>query len=328
MVYQNGIPSSMTMIGAPAELPLRASVRDRIRLRIVDGTLSPGTRLVERNLAAELGVSRVPVREALRDLVAEGYAVDRVTRGIAVRDYPAAEIEELFEIRAALEAVLLRRALDGLPAGGEAALRVCLAQTQSALDVGDLAAAVAANARFHEVLADVAAGPMLSEMLLGIRDRMRWLLRQHGNPADIHAEHVELLNAIVRGDRGRAEELSQQHLSTSRRAQARPHRGHQVRRRTLVPMLSILLLTGCTSASTSAVPTAGAPTTSEAAATSTASTPSATNRVCNHVVGNHRSAATIPTAPTTSAVPLPTPVPPPPRRSHPCRPAIRRWISR
>ena len=90
------------------EPALRATVRDRIRLRIVDGTIAPGARLVERNLAVELGVSRVPVREALRDLVAEGYAIDRATRGIAVRDYPAAEIDELFEIRAALEGVLLR----------------------------------------------------------------------------------------------------------------------------------------------------------------------------------------------------------------------------
>ena len=212
----------VTVQPTQAELPLRASVRDRIRLQIIDGTLTPGGRLVERNLAAELGVSRVPVREALRDLVAEGYAIDRATRGIEVRGYPAAEIDELFEIRAALETVLLRHALDGLPAGGEAALRDCLAAGRSALDADDTAAARTANARFHEVLADVAAGPMLREMLLGIRDRMRWLLRQHGNPADIHAEHVQLVDAIVAahtpGGRERAEALFQQHLSTSRSA--------------------------------------------------------------------------------------------------------------
>ena len=193
-------------------------MRDRIRQRIVDGMIAPGSRLVERNLAVELGVSRVPVREALRDLVAEGYAVDRATRGIAVRDYPAAEIDELFEIRAALEGVLLRNAVNGLPAAGETALRVCLDKTQAALDIGDLAAAVAGNASFHEVLAEVSAGPMLREMLLGIRDRMRWLLRQHANPAEIHAEHLDLLAAIVCGDRPHAEELFRQHLSTSRTA--------------------------------------------------------------------------------------------------------------
>ena len=200
------------------EVPLRTSVRDRIRREIVAGTLAPGTRLVERNLAADLGVSRVPVREALRDLVAEGYAVDRATRGIAVRDYPAAEIDELFEIRDALEGVLLHRALAGLAECDEAKLRRCLDDARSALEAGDLLTAVGANAKFHEVLAEVAAGPMLRQMLLGVRDRMRWLLRQHGNPEQIHAEHEALLDAICAGDRPEAERLFRQHLSTSRAA--------------------------------------------------------------------------------------------------------------
>jgi DNA-binding GntR family transcriptional regulator len=201
-----------------SEVPLRATVRDRIRRQIIAGTLAPGARLVERNLATELGVSRVPVREALRDLVAEGYAVDRATRGIAVRDYPAAEIDELFEIRGALEGVLLRRACAGLTEAGTAELRHCLTEARSALDAGDSFAAVAANARFHEVLEQVAAGPMLREMLLGIRDRMRWLLRQHDNPAQILGEHEALLDAICAGDRSTAERIFQQHLVTSRSA--------------------------------------------------------------------------------------------------------------
>ncbi len=77
----------------------------------------------------------MPVREALRDLVAEGYC-DRSAQpgGIEVRGYPAADIDELFEIRAALETVLLRHALNGLPAGGEAALRDCLMQAEAAAE--------------------------------------------------------------------------------------------------------------------------------------------------------------------------------------------------
>jgi DNA-binding GntR family transcriptional regulator len=195
-------------------------VRDRIRREIVSGAIVPGARLVERNLAAELGVSRVPVREALRDLVAEGYAVDRATRGIAVRDYPAAEIDELFDIHEALEGVLLHRALADLSESGETKLRECLDDARCALDAGDQVAAVSANARFHEVLAEVAGGATLRGMLLGISDRMRWLLRQHSNPAQIHAEHVALLDAITGGDRPAAERLLHQHLRTSRAALA------------------------------------------------------------------------------------------------------------
>jgi DNA-binding GntR family transcriptional regulator len=180
----------------------------------------PGDRLVERNLATELGVSRVPVREALRDLVAEGYAIDRATRGIAVRNYPADQVAELFEIREALESVLVRHAVAGMPADGERRLRDCLGSAANALAIGDAAAAVAANARFHEVLVEVAAGPMLKAQLNGVRDRMRWLLRQHGDPAAIHAEHERMLAAILDGDLPAARALFQQHLSTSRSALA------------------------------------------------------------------------------------------------------------
>lgn len=200
--------------------PLRSAVHDAIRALIVDGDIPPGTRLVERTLADRVGVSRVPVREALRDLVAEGYAVARATGGIAVRDYPAEEVAELFEIRGALEAILLRRATGGVSPAETARLRSCLAQTAADLAAGDRSAAVAGNAQFHEVLAEVAAGPLLRELLDGLRDRMRWLLRQHDDPATIHAEHVALLDAMLAGDLTLVESLAEQHLSTSRAAMA------------------------------------------------------------------------------------------------------------
>ncbi len=206
----------MEEVGRPT--PLRGAVRDELRRRIIDGALPPGARLVERSLADELDVSRVPVREALRDLVAEGYAVTRPTRGIAVRSYPAAEIEELFEIRSALESVLVDRAVTGLPADGVARLRDSLVPARTALAAGDLAAAIEANARFHEALEDVAAGPLLRGLLTGIRDRMRWLLRQHSDPRAIAAQHEALVEAIVTGDRAEADRLLGDHLRSSRAA--------------------------------------------------------------------------------------------------------------
>ena len=197
---------------------LRALVRDKIRRRIVDGRVPPGARLVERNLAAELGVSRVPVREALRDLVAEGYPVNRATRGIAVRRYPEPEIDELFEIRRALEALVVRRAVDGLPGDALARLEGTIELARSALDAGDPDGAVLANGEFREVLTEVAAGPLLREILLGIRDLMRWLLRQHTEPEVIPAEHEALPAAIAAGDREEAERRYAHHLRTSRSA--------------------------------------------------------------------------------------------------------------
>lgn len=208
-------------LGGDGAVALRETARDAVRALIIDGELPPGARLVERALADRLGVSRVPVREALRDLVAEGYAVTRATGGIAVRDYPADEVAELFEIRSALESVLLRRAIAGLSPVAAGQLRDCLDATGESLAAGDRAGAVAGNARFHEVLAEVVAGPLLQGLLDGVRDRMRWLLRQHGDPAAMHVEHVALLDAIGAGDEPTVLRLAEHHLATSRAAAAR-----------------------------------------------------------------------------------------------------------
>lgn len=219
-----GVIDSRTTTARPAAAgpepaaALRAAVGDALRDLIVTGEIPPGARLVERTLADRLGVSRVPVREALRDLEAQGYAITRPTRGIQVREYSAAEVDELFEIRAALEAILFRRAAGGVSPDAAERLRECLAATAADLAAGDPAAAVAGNARFHEVLTEAAAGPLLRSLLAGLGERMRWLLTQHGDPAAIHTEHVALLDAVLAGDLVAVERLGARHLSTSRAA--------------------------------------------------------------------------------------------------------------
>lgn len=198
--------------------PLRGDVCERIRARIVDGTYPARSRLVERTIADELGVSRVPVREALHTLVREGFATERETGGTAVRAYEADEIEELFEVRSVLEWILVEQLTVNPPEDGLAPLGEKLADTQRCLDAGDTTGAVSANARFHEVMASLGRGPLVRQVLGDVDQRMRWLLRQHTDPAAIHAEHRELVEAIESGDVARANEVNHRHLRTSRRA--------------------------------------------------------------------------------------------------------------
>lgn len=195
--------------------PLRDDVRDQIRDRIVDGTHPPGSRLVERAIAADLGVSRIPVREALQALVLEGFAVDRDTRGIAVRTYDAREIAELAGVGAALERVLVGQVVDDVTPERLEPLRAVLDEAQAAIERGDVAAAVAANGRFHDVLATLGEGTMAHEVLAIVSQRRRWLLAQHTDPAPIHAEHVELFEAIASGDRVRAQQITEDHARTT-----------------------------------------------------------------------------------------------------------------
>ncbi|WP_262851164.1 GntR family transcriptional regulator [Mumia quercus] len=180
--------------------PLREEVRDELRSRITSGTYAPGTRLVERTIASELGVSRVPVREALQALVLEGFAEDRLTRGIAVRSYDAAQIADLAQVGGALEAVLVRRLATYARPSDLAPLRDVLDEAAFVIGAGDVPAAVAANARFHEVLQELGRGTIVGEVLTTIGERRRWLMRQHTDPAPIHAEHEALYAALVAAD--------------------------------------------------------------------------------------------------------------------------------
>ncbi len=170
---------------------------------------------MERTIAADLGVSRVPVREALQALVLEGFAIDRDTRGIAVRAYDAGQVAELAEVGAALERVLVGSLAANASPDALAQLRAVLDDAQAAIDGDDLPAAVAANGRFHDVLASLGEGTITHEVFATVAERRRWLLAQHTDPVPIHAEHVEIYAAIANGDRLRAQQLAEDHASTT-----------------------------------------------------------------------------------------------------------------
>jgi DNA-binding GntR family transcriptional regulator len=199
---------------------LRDTVRDELRRRIVDGELAPGARLVERALATDLGVSRVPVREALHALTAEGFVEERPRRATVVRVLTARDVEDLFDVREALEEVLCRRVAQRLDADGRAQLSEVLTRGDDALGRGDRSAAVRANADFHAVLLGVSRSPLLASLLEPLSGRMRWLLQQHDDPDAIHAEHREIYAALDAGDADRAGALARRHLETSRAAAA------------------------------------------------------------------------------------------------------------
>lgn len=195
-----------------------AEVRDRIRDRITSGAIAPDARLVERTLAEDLGVSRVPVREALRQLAVEGFVAERPTGGMVLRRYSAAEIDELVEVNAALEEILVRAwASDSDPAALKALIGA-LAGTDRALQDSDEAAAIRANADFHAALVDHGPAGTARELLASIGPRLRWLQQQHSDPSAIHAEHRALVAAIEAGRPDDAAALIRQHARTSRTA--------------------------------------------------------------------------------------------------------------
>ena len=113
-------------IGPVHQPPLRSLVSDELRRLVITGELPPGTRIVEDRLAARLGVSRNPVREALQALAAEGFVDILPRRGAVVAQVTQAEAEDLFDVRAALEPLAARLAARRSDGAGHERLREVL----------------------------------------------------------------------------------------------------------------------------------------------------------------------------------------------------------
>lgn len=189
-----------------------------LRDQIIDGSRPPGSRLVERELAAEMGVSRIPVRDAIRQLAAEGLVAPRPRTWAVVRRFTAGDIEELIEVRSALEVLAFRLAAQRRSPDQLSELRQALLTEQRAASAGDVRTAREAGADFHELVVTMAGNRLLSELFASTRSRMRWLLAQHSELAPMAAEHEALYRAVAGGDGERAVALAEAHLVTSRRA--------------------------------------------------------------------------------------------------------------
>lgn len=204
------------MSGSSAFEPESERITRRLRDEILDGVRAPGSRLVERELGAELGVSRLPIRDALKTLVAEGLAVQRPRTWAVVREFTAADIADLGEVRSALEVLAFRLAAQRRDKAGLARLRADLDAEVAAAEGGDAVRARRAAADFHQTVVGLAANALLSEMEQVLRSRMRWLLSQHDDLLAVAAEHEELYAAIAERDAERAERLAVAHTDNER----------------------------------------------------------------------------------------------------------------
>lgn len=206
------------MPGAGTFEPESERVTRQLRDEILDGLRPPRSRLVERELAAELGVSRIPIRDALRVLVAEGLVTPRPRTWAIVREFTPSDIADLTEVRAALEVLAFRLAAERRTRQGLAQLGGHLDAELAAARAGDAIKARRAAADFHETVTAMAANELLSEIEHGLRSRLRWLLGQHDDLMGIAQEHEALYAAIVDRDVRRAEELATKHVASGHAA--------------------------------------------------------------------------------------------------------------
>ncbi|MGQ4484178.1 GntR family transcriptional regulator [Streptomyces sp. 372A] len=188
------------------------SVCTAIRDDIVSGVFERGSRLTEEVLARRYGVSRVPVREALRTLESEGFVVTRRHAGACVAEPSEQEAADLLEVRMLLEPLSAARAAQRRTEAHLKVLRglVRLGQERARRGEGEDLRSLAAW--FHETLAQASGSPGLIALLTQLRHKIAWMyaVDQPARPAEAWAEHGALVDAVARRDAERARALAAQ----------------------------------------------------------------------------------------------------------------------
>ncbi|MBM7783726.1 GntR family transcriptional regulator [Tenggerimyces flavus] len=188
-----------------------------LRHAIEVGSLAPGDRLVERDLAERMGISRGPVREALRQLEQEGLVVSYPYRGTVVAEISAEEVEHLLvPLRLVLARFAVRHALARLTPADLSTLASLASSMRAAARVGDRAVVVETDVAFHELLLERAEQPHALQVWRTIAPRVRaYFHRDTGRYEtleEIADGHDELLAALRGGDLGEVEAVLARHI--------------------------------------------------------------------------------------------------------------------
>jgi DNA-binding GntR family transcriptional regulator len=224
----------MVTVSSPAapvgrrHLSLREAVVQELRERILTRALLPGQRLVERDLSTQLEVSRIPLREAILQLEAEGLVFVRPRRGAFVASFPEQELEDFFAIREALEPVAARLATARATSVDLEAMRRHLDAETSALKRGDVEALDTASTAIHTAIAEAADSSLLVSVMRPLGIRARWQVGLQ-RVLDLHAirdEHAQLYEAIANGEAEAAAQISVRHAVANRLATLAAIRQH------------------------------------------------------------------------------------------------------
>lgn len=192
-------------------------VLDTLRYAIRSGILPGSTRLVQAEIADQLGVSTTPVREAIRDLANEGLVDPNPRRGAVVREVGLEEVREIYWIRQSLESSAMRRAVERI---AEAEIDRAATFTDRMAGTTDPGTWVELNRQFHAVFAEAAGAPRLASILTGLHDAAAAYVGLSINlrPGQItsgNADHRAIVEACRRRDADGAAAIVARHLAAT-----------------------------------------------------------------------------------------------------------------
>ena len=198
------------------DLPLRESVYYSIREGILMGRLKPDERLMELHLAKELGVSRTPVREALRMLSDDGLVTMTPNKGAVVAAISAKDLIEVLEVRLALEQLAVKKACRGITAAQLDVLADAASHFREGLEKDERPDAALADEQFHRIIAEAAGNRLLYDLLDQLREKVyRYRLESLKDPEacrELGSQHEEIVKCLKNGEEDRAGEAMRRHI--------------------------------------------------------------------------------------------------------------------
>jgi DNA-binding GntR family transcriptional regulator len=202
--------------------PLRELVFETLREAIASGRLKPGQRLMELQLAEDLGVSRTPVREAIRQLELEGLVVMVPRKGAYVAELSLRDMAEVFEMRAALDGLAAALAAERITEEEIDFLERCLLEISDAIARKDLKACIEADTTFHERLYRASRNMRLAQTIANLREQIQLFrttsLGRPGRMSLALEEHRQILEAISQRNSKLAHKLAYEHIERAEAA--------------------------------------------------------------------------------------------------------------
>ena len=197
-------------------LPLRDVVFNTLRQAILRGELKPGERLMEIQLANKLGVSRTPIREAIRKLELEGLVLMIPRKGAEVADISEKSLRDVLEVRRALEELAVRLTCEKITKAQIRELRESAEEFKKILRSSDITQIAEADVRFHDIIYLATDNQKLILLLNNLREQMyryriEYLKRPEVDP-QLTAEHEEIIRRIERKEKEEACEIVCKHI--------------------------------------------------------------------------------------------------------------------
>ena len=201
----------------PAIIPRSLDVQaaDVIREQILNGTLAPGTRLLEINLAEQFNLSRATIRSALQQLTYEGLVVQLPYKGCTVSGLSSQDAWELYTLRSALESLAAGLAAVAITPSQAKELNTGLQQLVKAVQKGNWSQIADADFALHKAIIQLAGHRRLQEQYKIVEQQIRLYIIScnaiHPDLDDIVEQHQKLVNAICSGDASNAEQIARDH---------------------------------------------------------------------------------------------------------------------